>query len=38
MTSIVVIPGRIFFQSMVPVGSPHVVAVLLVWLPPQGSW
>ena len=38
MTSIVVIPGRIFFKLMVPVGSRHVVAVPLVWFPPRGSW
>ena len=38
MASIAVIPGRISFQLMVPVGSRHVVAVLLVWFPPGGSW
>ena len=38
MATIVVILGIIFFQSMVPVGSRHVVAVLLVWFPPRGSW
>ena len=38
MASIAVTPGSIFFQSMVPVGSRHVVAVLLVWFPPRGSW
>ena len=38
MDTIVAILERIFFQSMVPVGSRHVVAVLLVWFPPQGSW
>ena len=30
MTSIVVTFGRIFFQSMLPVGNCHVVVVLLV--------
>ena len=38
MTSIVVTPGRIFLQSILPVGNRHVVVVLLVWFPSQGSW
>ena len=38
MTSIVVTPGRILLQSMLPVGNHHVVAVLLVWFPSRGSW
>ena len=38
MDAIVAIFGRTFFQLMMPVGSRHVVAVLLVWFPPQGSW
>ena len=38
MDTIVAILGRIFFQSMVLVGSRHVVAVLLVWFSPRGSW
>ena len=38
MTSIVVTPGRVFFQWMVPVDSRRVVAVPLVWFPPRGSW
>ena len=38
MDTIVAILGRIFIQLMVPVGSRHVVAVLLVWFPPLGSW
>ena len=37
MTSIVVTPGRIFFQSMLLVGNRHVVAVLPVWFPCPGS-
>ena len=38
MDTIVVVFWRIFFQSMAPVGSRHVVAVLLVRFPPRGSW
>ena len=38
MDTIVAILGRTFLQSMMPVGSQHVVAVLLVWFPPRGSW
>ena len=37
MTSIIATPGRIFFRSMLPVGNCHVVVVLLVWFPSQGS-
>ena len=38
VTSIVVTPGRIFFQSMLPVGNRHVVTVHRVWFPSPGSW
>ena len=38
MTSIVLTPGRSFFQSMLPVGNHHVVVVLLVRFPSRGSW
>ena len=38
MDTIVVINAKIFFLSITPVGSRHVVAVLHVWFPPRGSW
>ena len=38
IASTAVIPGRISFQSMVPVGSIHVGAVRRVCFPSRGNW